>query len=456
MTRNSAWSSKTIAGLERFALEGLCAPAEPCAGSLDLSCLDARRDGALDGEPGGVDHERSGQTARRLGQNGEARHGLMMSVTEEIAPERRQHKVGDWAAHAAIPLRSLDPAEKPQRSPSSDAPPRQKAGEADAVSCDSPRSLRYTLRQLEYFIAAAETGSITAASERVHISQPSISTAIAYLEKDLGVQLFIRRHAQGLSLTPAGRAILREAKNLFSQARGLYMLASETSGNVRGPLSVGCMVTLAPMLAPELLHSFRVAYPTAQLKHMEGNQEELFSLLRRSEIDIALTYDLQLPQDVAFKPLAALPPHVLLSTDHPLAGRCQVSLRELVDEPMVLLDLPLSREYFLALFLKEGLMPNIVARSAHQEVVRTMVASGYGYSLFNVRPKSDQALDGRKLARVRLAGDHPSMMIGTATLRSLPKSRLIQVFEAHCRSLVSQAHIHGMASPDDEAGLYVI
>ena len=58
--------------------------------------------------------------------------------------------------------------------------------------------MRYTLRQIEYFIATAETGSITLASERVNISQPSISTAIAHLEEELGTQLFVRRHAQGM------------------------------------------------------------------------------------------------------------------------------------------------------------------------------------------------------------------------------------------------------------------
>ena len=68
--------------------------------------------------------------------------------------------------------------------------------------------MRYTLRQIEYFIATAETGSITLASERVNISQPSISTAIAHLEEELGTQLFVRRHAQGLSLTSAGRLLL--------------------------------------------------------------------------------------------------------------------------------------------------------------------------------------------------------------------------------------------------------
>ena len=73
--------------------------------------------------------------------------------------------------------------------------------------------MKFTLRQLAYFIAAAETGSITQASKRASISQPAISTAISHIERELEVQLFLRHHAQGLSLTPAGRALLRERSN---------------------------------------------------------------------------------------------------------------------------------------------------------------------------------------------------------------------------------------------------
>src|SRR5882724_1507991 len=87
-------------------------------------------------------------------------------------------------------------------------------------------AMRFTLRQIEYFIATAETGSITLASERLNISQPSISTAISHLELELETQLFVRYHAKGLSLTPAGRALLAEAKRLVDQAEQMYAVAS--------------------------------------------------------------------------------------------------------------------------------------------------------------------------------------------------------------------------------------
>jgi DNA-binding transcriptional LysR family regulator len=308
--------------------------------------------------------------------------------------------------------------------------------------------VRYTLRQLEYFIAAGETGSITLASEQVHISQPSISTAISHLEQELGVQLFIRHHAQGLSLTPTGRAVLFEAKKIIAQGEGLYACASEVHGQIRGTLSFGCMVTLAPMLAPELAHSFTKAFPTTSVRHVEANQEELLEGLRRSEIDIALTYDLQIPGDINFSPLASLPPHVLLSEAHPLARHSALTLRDLQSEPLILLDLPLSREYFLSLFIEEGLSPNIATRSAHLEVIRTMVANGYGFALFNVRPRSDYALDGRKVVRVRLAGDHRPMVVGSATLKVLAQTRLVQAFESHCQAFVSDSYIPGMVAPN--------
>lgn len=307
--------------------------------------------------------------------------------------------------------------------------------------------MRFTLRQLEYFIAAGQTGSITLASERIHISQPAISTAIAHLERELSVQLFVRHHAQGLSLTPIGREVLRKAKTLIEQAEGLYTLASETGGQVRGPLSLGCMVTLAPMLVPELAHAFTTAFPATQIRYVEGDQEQLIASLRRSETEVALTYDLHVPEDIHFTPFVDLPPHVLVAEAHPIGTRAAVAMADLVDEPMILLDLPLSREYFLALFMAEGLQPRIVARSAHQEVVRTMVANGHGYTLFNVRPRSDLALDGKRLRRVRLAGTHRPMRIGLARLKELNRSRLVEAFETHCRTFISDAYIPGMVAP---------
>jgi DNA-binding transcriptional LysR family regulator len=306
--------------------------------------------------------------------------------------------------------------------------------------------VNFSLRQLAYFIAAAETGSITAASKRANISQPAISTAISHMERELGVQMFLRHHAQGLSLTPAGRALLRESKQLIKQAEGLYAAAADVSQQLRGELSLGWLTTLAPILMPELVQSFLMAYPESSIRSMEGHQEQLVESLRSARIEIAITYDLQIRDDISFLPLATLPPYALFGAMHPLSRDRSVKLAQLAPLPMVLLDMPMSREYFLALFMRDRLEPKVAWSSANFDVVRSMVANGLGYTLANVRPRADLALDGRRLYRVPLSGDLPPMRLGIATLKQLKKTRLVEAFERHCQQLVSESYVPGMVS----------
>jgi len=264
------------------------------------------------------------------------------------------------------------------------------------------------------------------------------------MEREFELQLFVRHHARGLSLTPSGQRMTREAKAVLKQAADLHVVAGELKGETSGPLSVGCFVTLAPMIVPELGHAFTQRYPGVRLAIREGDHETLIGQLRQVEIDAAITYDLATPDDVVFEPLVRLPPQIVVAEDHPLAGRASVGLGDVNGLPMVLLDLPHSQDYFLSLFAKEGLTPNVAARSANQEVVRTMVANGDGFTIVNVRPRNLAALDGRKLVALDLEGAHAAMTIGIATLRQDHKTRVLAVFEQHCRDLINERQIPGM------------
>src|SRR5258707_1962974 len=168
--------------------------------------------------------------------------------------------------------------------------------------------MRYTLRQIEYFGAAGDTLSITLASDKVHISQPAISAAISHLEEEFGIQLFIRHHAQGLSLTPEGMRFLREARALLAHADELQGVARELSDTISGGLEVACLVTLYPLLVPELLHNFRRRFRQTQVHAVPGNQAEVFDALRRGAGSLALTPGLDVAADNAIQPPAPLPP----------------------------------------------------------------------------------------------------------------------------------------------------
>ena len=251
---------------------------------------------------------------------------------------------------------------------------------------------RISLRQMEYFVATAKHGSIAAASSQIHISAPSISAAIAHVETELDVQLFVRHPSKGLALTVLGQQVMSECEDLLERASRLYKIASVSSNTIQGTLRVGCFQSLTAMIAPEVIFGFSRAFDKVDLHMVEGDQQLLIDKLHTLEVDVALSYDLRLGDEISFEALARLPPHVVVSELHPLSQQIAVTLEELARLPMVLLDLPLSRDYFMSLFAKFGLEPNIVARSRSEEVVRSMVANGIGYALFNVRPKSTQAL----------------------------------------------------------------
>ena len=307
-----------------------------------------------------------------------------------------------------------------------------------------PMTLRFTLRQLEYLIAVADCGSVALASARVNVSSPSISAAIGQLEATFGLQLFIRRHAHGLSLTEGGRQFTATAREVLAMAGLLTDRAAEIAGRVAGPLTVGCLLTFAQVLLPQLRRGFADQYPDASFHQHEGHQAELFAGLRAGRLDVALTYDLEIPSDLEFMPLVPLPPYALLPQGHVLADRASVTPSDLAPHPMVLLDLPFSAAYFLSFFAKDGLIPVIAERTRDMGVMRAMVANGFGYSIANIRLGSDRAPDGRKLVFVPLHGDVRPMQIGLLLPRSDDRRRTVAAFVDHCRTALTDAALPGL------------
>ncbi len=138
-------------------------------------------------------------------------------------------------------------------------------------------------------------------------------------------------------------------------AAGLNELANTITGQVRGPLSVGCLVTFAQVVLPRLRRSFTDRYPEVEFRQFERHQAEILDGIRQARLDVALTYDLDIPADLEFVGLVRLPPYALVAEDHPLAARAQVTPADLAPHPMVLLDLPFSTDYFMELFRAQGL-----------------------------------------------------------------------------------------------------
>ncbi len=304
--------------------------------------------------------------------------------------------------------------------------------------------LRFTLRQMEYFVAVGECGSIALAAEKVNVSSPSISAAISQLEAEFGLQLFIRRHAHGLSLTQGGARFMTVAKELLDKAASLGDLANDISGQVRGPLNVGCLLTFAQIVLPQLRRSFVDAWPGVEFRQFERDQQELFDALRSARIDVALTYDLNVPADLEFIPLIELPPFALVHEEHELAHLDSVTPAELADYPMVLLDLPMSGDYFLSFFSKLGITPMIAERTRDIAVMRSLVANGFGYGMGNTHPATELAPDGRRLRFIPMTGPVRSLNLGLLMSEGARGSRTVRAFIEHAQAAITETRAPGL------------
>ncbi|PXY18815.1 LysR substrate-binding domain-containing protein [Prauserella muralis] len=252
----------------------------------------------------------------------------------------------------------------------------------------------FSLRQLWYFVAAAEEGTISAAANRLHVSQSAVSLALGELERALKVQLCVRRKAHGITLTPSGTQVLQQARALLRQAEDLEETSAGDSADLAGRLALGCYLTLAPTVLPRLLHGFGARYPRVTIDFTEGTQDALQRLLLAGELDLAVLYDMEILPEIAQVPLYHRRPHVLLPADHRLAGEPEVALHDLADEPMVLLDAPPSSHHTLRLCTDAGVKPMVRHRTSSFETARALVGRGLGYAMLIQRPANDRTYEG--------------------------------------------------------------
>lgn len=294
----------------------------------------------------------------------------------------------------------------------------------------------FTLTQLRYFAAAAELGSMTGASRQLMVSQSAVSTAVAQLEKELGVQLLLRHHARGLTLTAAGAEFYRELRSYLVHTSELAEVARSAGQALNGELTMGCFTTLAPFELPRLLAACEQDQPGITISVVEAEHAALKKALRAGTCELALMYGYDLDDDLDQVVVGVAAPYILVAKGHRLAAREKVSLRELAEEPMVLLDLPHSGQYLQRLVESAGIHPQVRHRSAGFETVRAMVAHGRGWSVLNQRPTTNTTYDGAEVVTLEITDPLEPLQI---VLASMKGARLTARAQALVRS-ASRVH----------------
>ena len=295
-----------------------------------------------------------------------------------------------------------------------------------------------SLRQVEAFIAAAEEGSMTAAAERLRVSQSAVSLAVAGLERSLGTALFLRHRGRGLTPTAAGRELLLPARNLMADADAMLSQADVIGRGLSGRLTVGCFGTGAPLVLPALMETFERRYPGMVLDFVEGSTDVLEAALLDGRCELALMYDVGLHVALAKEPLYSTVPYALFAPEHPLAGRANVTLAELAAYDFVALDVQPVHQHQIGLFAYAGVTPQIRYRTSSYELLRSLVARNLGFTLLISRPYGDVSYEGRPLVAVPLSGEVKTVDVMLARAPGVRPTLRAQAFAQHCRELLPE------------------
>lgn len=291
----------------------------------------------------------------------------------------------------------------------------------------------FTLKQLHYLIAIADHKNISKAARALHISQPSLSAAIQHLENRFDTQLLIRYKAKGVALTPAGRQFVTAARQFLLHGEELEKNIGHYANQLEGQLTLGCYTTIAPFFIPGLFRHIKRKYPKLNIQSLEKNLDELQNDLFNGQYELALIYNINLDSEISTRVLKKCKPYIVLPRQHPLANRKKVALKQLADEPYIMLDLPNSRDYFKRVFDNNNVSPNVRHRTRSFEMVRCLVAQQHGYSILNLVPHSNATYDNGRVACVEMSGRQEPLEIVLAKVENLKLTRRAEVFSDLCK-----------------------
>ncbi|HEX8955864.1 MAG TPA: LysR substrate-binding domain-containing protein [Burkholderiaceae bacterium] len=284
------------------------------------------------------------------------------------------------------------------------------------------------LRQLRYFVAVAEELHFGRAAERLHMTQPPLSQTIQALEASLGTALFARTN-RSVALTPAGLALLPEARRLLQQAQSLPELARRAAAGETGRLALAFVSTADYSVLPSLLRQFREAFPQVAIELREATSDVQQEDLLEGRIDAGLlipplsdkTAEALHYRTILTEPLVAALPLGLR------VNRGALQLERLREQPLIIFPrhiAPGLHDAILACFHDAGVTPRIAQEAIQMQTIVGLVSAGMGIALV---PQSVSNLRRPGVEYRSLAGKVPLVETGLAWRRD-DASPVLQAF----------------------------
>ena len=292
------------------------------------------------------------------------------------------------------------------------------------------------LRDLRYFAACCDDGGLTAAAKRLHIGQPTLSHAIARLERRLGERLLERpaNRREGLRATPAGQMLLARARQVQVQMAALQDDLAALRGVERGSLTIGSIQSLNATLLPKPLAAFAAAHPGITLTLRTLSTAEVPGAVRDGSIDLGF---LAAPAVGSFPGITLTTVArenfaVILRADDPFAGASELPLRRLADRPVVLVPADTQTGAIIHRACRQaGFTPRPVLALESGEALRETVRAGLGCTIL---PEAYLTPADPDLRAIRLVDPTPRREVAVAARAEVPLSRAAEAFLATLRT----------------------
>jgi len=291
------------------------------------------------------------------------------------------------------------------------------------------RPMPLTLKQLRYFIAAAETGQISHAAMEMNISQSAVTAGVQGLEADLGVKL-LTRSAQGVAVTPEGARFLARARAIMAAVDDATRSPLGEGARATGRLRLGVTYTVAGYFMARHYAAFRRSYPGVTLELQEQPRAAIENALVTGGLDLAvmLTSNLGNTDEMEAETLFRSRRRLWLPSDHRLLAAAEVSLAEVLAEPYIMLTVDEASRTANRYWEAFGKAPEVVFSTSSVEAVRSMVAAGMGVTILSDMVYRPWSLEGQRIEQRMISEPVPSMDVGLAWARARPLSGPAQVF----------------------------
>lgn len=288
------------------------------------------------------------------------------------------------------------------------------------------------LRQLEIIRAIADTGSFTAAGDKLHVSQSAISRQVLLLEDELGEPVF-HRIGRRIRITPAGESLLQLSHRVFQDLQDTVSAIGDTRESLRGTMRLVGGMTVCLYVFPTLLAEVRRLHPDLDLKITVGSAERSIAMLRSGAGDIGLVTLPVEASDLVSVPV--LQEELLLVTypGHPLAQKRPVTPEDLDKQPFILFETgSITRRLVDEFFTRERIESEIVMETENVEIIKAMVRNGLGISIIPWQAAAADVRNGQ-LTCSRIAGHSLVRQTGwlypKMTKLPRPVSEVMRVFD---------------------------